>query len=129
LHTNQVYMKDLTVVKPSWLEELAPHFYAKTIDRDYSLWSRRFLWMLLRISTLIVLSILYAVWTWRDWCRLFIWIYYTISFIWHLRARANLRVVVSWFDSALWTVFIIWHYLINDRVIIISLEECRKNWS
>jgi ATP-dependent RNA helicase DDX35 len=30
-------MKDLTVVKPSWLEELAPHFYEKTIDRDYSL--------------------------------------------------------------------------------------------
>jgi ATP-dependent RNA helicase DDX35 len=36
LHTNQVYMKDLTVVKPSWLEELAPHFYEKTIDKDYS---------------------------------------------------------------------------------------------
>jgi ATP-dependent RNA helicase DDX35 len=29
-------MKDLTVVKPSWLEELAPHFYEKTIDKDYS---------------------------------------------------------------------------------------------
>jgi ATP-dependent RNA helicase DDX35 len=32
-----MYMKELTVVKPSWLEELAPHFYEKIIDRDYSL--------------------------------------------------------------------------------------------
>jgi len=83
-------MKDLTVVKPSWLEELAPHFYEKTIDRDYSLWSRRFLWMLLRISTLIELSTLYAVWTWKDWYRLRIWIYCTISFSWHLWERVNL---------------------------------------
>ncbi|XP_069698122.1 probable ATP-dependent RNA helicase DHX35 isoform X2 [Periplaneta americana] len=36
VHTDRVYMKDLTVVQPSWLEELAPHFYEKTIDRDYS---------------------------------------------------------------------------------------------
>lgn len=42
LHTNQVYMKELTVVNPSWLEELAPHFYEKIIDRDYSLWCRKF---------------------------------------------------------------------------------------
>ncbi|KAJ9594469.1 hypothetical protein L9F63_014081, partial [Diploptera punctata] len=35
VQTDQAYMMDLTVVSPSWLEELAPHFYEKTIDRDY----------------------------------------------------------------------------------------------
>ncbi|PSN42130.1 putative ATP-dependent RNA helicase DHX35 [Blattella germanica] len=35
--TDRAYMRDLIVVNPSWLEELAPHFYKKTIDRDYSL--------------------------------------------------------------------------------------------
>lgn len=36
VQTDRAYMMDLTVVNPSWLEELAPHFYKKTIDRDYS---------------------------------------------------------------------------------------------
>ena len=29
VHTNKVYMKDITVIDPSWLEMLAPHFYEK----------------------------------------------------------------------------------------------------
>jgi len=28
-HTNKVYMKDITVIEPEWLETLAPHFYEK----------------------------------------------------------------------------------------------------
>jgi len=28
-HTNKVYMKDVTVIDPDWLEQLAPHFYEK----------------------------------------------------------------------------------------------------
>ncbi|XP_049762763.1 probable ATP-dependent RNA helicase DHX35 isoform X1 [Schistocerca cancellata] len=35
LYTNEAYMRDLTVIEPSWLEELAPHFYQKTVDKDY----------------------------------------------------------------------------------------------
>ncbi|XP_071450237.1 probable ATP-dependent RNA helicase DHX35 [Hetaerina americana] len=34
LHTNQAYMKDITVIEPAWLVELAPHFYELTIDMD-----------------------------------------------------------------------------------------------
>ncbi|XP_076750371.1 putative ATP-dependent RNA helicase DHX35 isoform X2 [Xylocopa sonorina] len=30
LQTNKTYMKDITVIKPEWLLELAPHFYEKT---------------------------------------------------------------------------------------------------
>ncbi|XP_046433860.1 probable ATP-dependent RNA helicase DHX35 isoform X2 [Neodiprion fabricii] len=29
LHTSKTYMRELTVVKPEWLEELAPHFYQR----------------------------------------------------------------------------------------------------
>lgn len=35
LHTNKMYMKDLTVIEDSWLEELAPHFYKKMVVKDY----------------------------------------------------------------------------------------------
>ena len=28
-HTSKVYMKDITVIEPEWLETLAPHFYEK----------------------------------------------------------------------------------------------------
>ncbi|XP_063229909.1 probable ATP-dependent RNA helicase DHX35 [Bacillus rossius redtenbacheri] len=35
LQTDKAYMRELTVVNPSWLEELAPHFYEKVIDKDY----------------------------------------------------------------------------------------------
>nr|CAD7591847.1 unnamed protein product [Timema genevievae] len=35
LHTNRSYMRELTVVKPAWLEELAPHFYEKRVERDH----------------------------------------------------------------------------------------------
>lgn len=35
ISTNRTYMRDLTVVNPDWLEELAPHFYKKRfIDND-----------------------------------------------------------------------------------------------
>ncbi|XP_011503063.1 PREDICTED: probable ATP-dependent RNA helicase DHX35 [Ceratosolen solmsi marchali] len=30
LQTNKTYMRELTVIKPEWLVELAPHFYQKT---------------------------------------------------------------------------------------------------
>ncbi|XP_076176030.1 putative ATP-dependent RNA helicase DHX35 isoform X2 [Ptiloglossa arizonensis] len=30
LQTNKTYMKDITVIQPQWLLELAPHFYEKT---------------------------------------------------------------------------------------------------
>uniref|UniRef100_A0A0P4WGX4 RNA helicase n=1 Tax=Scylla olivacea TaxID=85551 RepID=A0A0P4WGX4_SCYOL len=30
LHTTQAFMRDLTVIEPSWLLELAPHYYEKT---------------------------------------------------------------------------------------------------
>ncbi|XP_053972871.1 probable ATP-dependent RNA helicase DHX35 isoform X2 [Hylaeus anthracinus] len=30
LQTNKTYMKDITVIQPEWLLELAPHFYEKT---------------------------------------------------------------------------------------------------
>ncbi len=29
-HTNKVYMKDVTVIDPTWLEILAPHYYERT---------------------------------------------------------------------------------------------------
>lgn len=32
IHTSQIYMRDLTLVKPEWLEELAPHFYKKKTE-------------------------------------------------------------------------------------------------
>jgi ATP-dependent RNA helicase DDX35 len=35
LHTGRAYMKDLTVVQPSWLEEVAPHFYEKVVERNH----------------------------------------------------------------------------------------------
>lgn len=33
IHTSQLYIRDLTVVKPEWLEELAPHFYQRRTER------------------------------------------------------------------------------------------------
>ncbi|KAL1124315.1 hypothetical protein AAG570_002083, partial [Ranatra chinensis] len=33
VHTQRLYMRELTVVKPIWLHELAPHFYHITVDR------------------------------------------------------------------------------------------------
>ncbi len=33
VHTNKVLMRDLTVIDPSWLEILAPHYYEKTSVR------------------------------------------------------------------------------------------------
>ncbi|CAH1391643.1 unnamed protein product [Nezara viridula] len=33
LHTQKMYMRDLTVVKPEWLHDLAPHFYHKRVER------------------------------------------------------------------------------------------------
>ncbi|CAH0775215.1 unnamed protein product [Bemisia tabaci] len=30
LHTDKIYMNELTAIDPAWLEELAPHFYHKT---------------------------------------------------------------------------------------------------
>ncbi|XP_067007183.1 probable ATP-dependent RNA helicase DHX35 [Anabrus simplex] len=35
LYTNKAYMRDLLVVDPKWLEELAPHFYHRTTDKDH----------------------------------------------------------------------------------------------
>ncbi|EEB11960.1 ATP-dependent RNA helicase, putative [Pediculus humanus corporis] len=35
VHTNKAYMKNITVIEPEWLEELAPHYYEKKVDRDY----------------------------------------------------------------------------------------------
>jgi len=35
LHTSRVFMRDITTIDPSWLMELAPHFYEKTTLRDY----------------------------------------------------------------------------------------------
>ena len=32
-HTNRVHMKDLTVIDPTWLEILAPHYYEKATRR------------------------------------------------------------------------------------------------
>ena len=29
MHTNKLLMKDVTVIEPSWLEVLAPHYYEK----------------------------------------------------------------------------------------------------
>jgi hypothetical protein len=29
VETNKCYMRDVTVIEPSWLTELAPHFYEK----------------------------------------------------------------------------------------------------
>lgn len=30
LQTNKFYMREVTVIKPEWLTELAPHFYQRT---------------------------------------------------------------------------------------------------
>ncbi|KAK7869960.1 hypothetical protein R5R35_013734 [Gryllus longicercus] len=35
LHTNQSFMRDVTVIQPEWLEELAPHFYQKVTEKDF----------------------------------------------------------------------------------------------
>ncbi|KAK6631984.1 hypothetical protein RUM44_007014 [Polyplax serrata] len=35
VHTNKVYMRNLVAVEPDWLEQLAPHFYEKGVDRNY----------------------------------------------------------------------------------------------
>nr|XP_045596642.1 probable ATP-dependent RNA helicase DHX35 [Procambarus clarkii] len=34
LHTSQMFMRDLTVIDPTWLLELAPHFYEKRTLQD-----------------------------------------------------------------------------------------------
>lgn len=34
MSTNRTFMRDLTVVNPDWLEELAPHFYQKRFEND-----------------------------------------------------------------------------------------------
>lgn len=34
LHTTQSFMRDLTVIDPAWLLELAPHYYEKTLVHD-----------------------------------------------------------------------------------------------
>ena len=34
VHTNREYMRDVTVIKPEWLYELAPHFYHYGTDRE-----------------------------------------------------------------------------------------------
>ncbi|KAK4873239.1 hypothetical protein RN001_015268 [Aquatica leii] len=35
MHTTKLFMRDLTVIKSEWLLELAPHFYHKTVVKDY----------------------------------------------------------------------------------------------
>lgn len=34
ISTNRAYMREVTVVNPDWLEELAPHFYQKRFDNE-----------------------------------------------------------------------------------------------
>lgn len=34
IETDRAYMRELTVIQPNWLEELAPHFYTKTFRTD-----------------------------------------------------------------------------------------------
>lgn len=34
LHTTKLYVKDITVIDPRWLTELAPHYYHKAAVRD-----------------------------------------------------------------------------------------------
>ncbi|CAG7825695.1 unnamed protein product, partial [Allacma fusca] len=34
IHTNQIYVRDLTVVKPEWLKEAAPHFYTTITEKN-----------------------------------------------------------------------------------------------
>ena len=34
LHTTQLFMRDLTVVDPLWLEELAPHYFQKITEKS-----------------------------------------------------------------------------------------------
>jgi ATP-dependent RNA helicase DDX35 len=34
VHTNREYMRDVTLIKPEWLYELAPHFYHYGTDRE-----------------------------------------------------------------------------------------------
>lgn len=34
IETDHAYMRELTVIQPNWLEELAPHFYVKTFHTD-----------------------------------------------------------------------------------------------
>ncbi len=33
LQTTQLFMRDITIVEPHWLEELAPHYFQKTTER------------------------------------------------------------------------------------------------
>jgi len=33
LHTTQLFMRDVTVIEPGWLEELAPHYFHKVTER------------------------------------------------------------------------------------------------
>ena len=33
LHTTQLFMRDLTVIEPEWLEELAPHYFHRVTQR------------------------------------------------------------------------------------------------
>jgi ATP-dependent RNA helicase DDX35 len=34
LHTGKAYMKDVTVIEPGILEDVAPHFYEKVVERN-----------------------------------------------------------------------------------------------
>ena len=34
-HSVQVYMKDITVIDPAWLEVLAPHYYERTTLKSH----------------------------------------------------------------------------------------------
>ena len=34
LHTSQAYMRDLSVIDPAWLLELAPHYYQKSLGGE-----------------------------------------------------------------------------------------------
>ena len=34
VHTNRILMRDVTVIEPSWLEILAPHYYEKITVRS-----------------------------------------------------------------------------------------------
>jgi hypothetical protein len=33
LQTTQLFMRDITVIDPTWLEELAPHYFQKVTER------------------------------------------------------------------------------------------------
>lgn len=34
IHTNKMYMRDISVIQPEWLYELAPHFYEYGTSRE-----------------------------------------------------------------------------------------------